>query len=87
MKLRFFKFYKSPISFSMFYSNPPHTDLIFQDATTQLQVIEPQNRYYSQYLGPEYMRARRVVDCHAGTSGLTSSLLTVLLIFILKNYF
>lgn len=68
----------------MFYSQPPHTDLIFQDATTQLQIIEPERRYYSQYLGPEYMRARRVVDCHAGTSSLTSSIFTIVLVLIFK---
>lgn len=69
----------------MFFSTPPYTDLIFQDATTQLQMIEPDRRYYSQYLGTEYMRARRVVDCHAGTNSLTSSILTIILVFILKH--
>lgn len=70
----------------MYYSTPPYTDLIFQDATTQLHVIEPEKRYYSQYLGQDYMRARRVVDCHAGTSNLVSSFLTISVAFILKYY-
>ncbi|XP_060530062.1 transferrin 2 isoform X3 [Cylas formicarius] len=53
-------------SFSMFTSPPPYSDLIFQDATTQLEVIDPSKRYYSTYLGKDFMRARRIVDCHAG---------------------
>ncbi|KAB0795605.1 hypothetical protein PPYR_12444 [Photinus pyralis] len=55
-------------SFSMFSSPPPFTDLIFQDATQQLKVIEPNERYYSTYLGPDYMRARRIVDCRSTSS-------------------
>lgn len=55
-------------SFSMFSSPPPFTDLIFQDATQQLKVIESNERYYSTYLGPDYMRARRIVDCRATSS-------------------
>ncbi|KAJ4431498.1 hypothetical protein ANN_20096, partial [Periplaneta americana] len=55
-------------SFGMFYSPPPHSDLIFQDAAQQLQVIEPYQRNYGAYLGKDFLRARRVVDCHAGAS-------------------
>lgn len=51
----------------MFNSQPPFTDLIFQDATTQLLVIPPEERQYGRYLGSDYMRARRIVDCHAGS--------------------
>ncbi|XP_030749871.1 melanotransferrin [Sitophilus oryzae] len=74
-------------SFSMFTSEPPYADLIFQDATTQLQIIEPSKRYYSAYLGPDFMRARRIVDCHAGASKRQSvtvfalTLLTALIVF------
>ncbi|CAG9858189.1 unnamed protein product [Phyllotreta striolata] len=57
-------------SFSMFSSPPPYSDLIFQDATTQLKIIPPSRRHYSDYLGKDFMRARRIVDCHAGTSNL-----------------
>ncbi|XP_043461748.1 melanotransferrin isoform X2 [Leptopilina heterotoma] len=62
-------------SFSMFYSVPPYSDLIFQDATQQLVVIPREKREYSSYLGPDFMRARRVVDCAAGASSVTYSLL------------
>ncbi|GJQ87813.1 putative ferric iron binding protein [Trypoxylus dichotomus] len=79
-------FYGSKIvdefSFSMFYSTPPYTDLIFQDAATQLKVIEPQYREYSAYLGPDFMRAKRVVDCYAGTSTSQGSLVLIVLSII-----
>lgn len=71
-------FFSSPHSFSMFYSTPPYTDLIFQDAATQLKAIEPKNREYSAYLGPDFMRAKRVVDCYAGTSTTKASLTLVI---------
>lgn len=53
-------------SFGMFYSPPPYSDLIFQDAAQQLQVIDSAYRSYGRYLGKDFLRARRVVDCHAG---------------------
>lgn len=61
-------------SFSMYYSPPPYSDLIFQDATQQLIVIPPEKREYSTYLGPDFMRARRIVDCNAGASAISYSL-------------
>lgn len=67
----------------MFSSVPPFTDLIFQDSTQQLKVIEPNERYYSTYLGKDYMRARRIVDCHAGTNNVQFSALNVLVSSIL----
>nr|CAD7458026.1 unnamed protein product [Timema tahoe] len=66
-------------SFSMFYSPPPYSDLIFQDATQQLKVIEPNERYYGSYLGGDFLRARRVVDCHAGAGLPTLSIVGTLL--------
>ena len=51
-------------SFNMFSSAAPYSDLIFQDATTQLIVIPPEKREYSAYLGPDFMRARGIVDCN-----------------------
>lgn len=60
-------------SFSMFYSPPPYYDLIFQDATRQLQVIKPEKRRYDLYLGSNFMRARRITDCHAGANSLNVS--------------
>lgn len=64
-------------SFSMFTSQPPYADLIFQDATTQLKVIEPSKRHYADYLGGDFMRARRIVDCHAGSSAIRDSIITI----------
>lgn len=52
-------------SFSMFSSPYGFYDLIFQDATRQLQVIPPHERKYEVYLGSNYMRARRITDCYA----------------------
>ncbi|KAF2898323.1 hypothetical protein ILUMI_07848 [Ignelater luminosus] len=70
-------------SFSMFSSTPPFTDLIFQDSTQQLKIIEPNQRYYSTYLGNDYMRARRIVDCHAGTNNVQFSAINILVSSIL----
>ena len=53
-------------SFSMFYSQPPFYDLIFQDATQQLRVVPPDQRRYDLYLGSDFMRAKRITDCDAG---------------------
>ncbi|KAL1513778.1 hypothetical protein ABEB36_003143 [Hypothenemus hampei] len=75
-------------SFSMFTSEPPYSDLIFQDATTQLEVIPQNKRYYSAYLGRDYMRARRIVDCHADSSSFHAAIsLTVvsyIMIFLIQ---
>nr|XP_018896656.1 PREDICTED: melanotransferrin [Bemisia tabaci] len=64
-------------NFAMFYSTPPYSDLIFQDAAQQLEIIPPELRWYSDYLGPDFMRARRIVDCHAGASQSAPSLLFI----------
>lgn len=53
-------------SFSMFYSQPPFYDLIFQDATHQLRVVPVDQRRYDLYLGGDFMRAKRITDCDAG---------------------
>ncbi|KAK2580797.1 hypothetical protein KPH14_011531 [Odynerus spinipes] len=70
-------------SFSMFYSVPPYSDLIFQDATQQLVVIPPEKRQFSAYLGPDFMRARRIVDCNAGAAALEHSIIATLVMLIL----
>ncbi|GAB0092188.1 Transferrin [Sergentomyia squamirostris] len=58
-------------SFSMFYSYPPYHDLIFQDATRQLQIIKPEERHYDRYVGKDFMRAKRITDCFAGGNQIT----------------
>ncbi|XP_043269095.1 melanotransferrin isoform X2 [Venturia canescens] len=75
--------YEDEFSFSMFSSAPPYSDLIFQDATQQLIAIPHEQREYSAYLGPDFMRARRIVDCDAGASALELSLITVLTTLLL----
>ncbi|XP_043490312.1 melanotransferrin [Polistes fuscatus] len=70
-------------SFSMFYSIPPYSDLIFQDATQQLVIIPPEKRQFSAYLGRDFMRARRIVDCNAGAASLGHSMIATLLMLIL----
>ncbi|XP_003695327.1 melanotransferrin [Apis florea] len=74
-------------SFSMFYSPPPYSDLIFQDATQQLVVIPPEKREFSAYLGPDFMRARRIVDCRAGASAIRHSILFTIVMIILTYIF
>ncbi|XP_043250391.1 melanotransferrin isoform X1 [Colletes gigas] len=74
-------------SFSMFYSQPPYSDLIFQDATQQLVVIPPEKREFSAYLGPDFMRARRIVDCNAGASAIEQSVLATIAMIILTYVF
>ncbi|XP_015127075.1 melanotransferrin [Diachasma alloeum] len=73
-------------SFSMFYSTPPYSDLIFQDATQQLVIIPPDQREYSKWLGPDFMRARRIVDCNAGASAITYSLVASLTTLLLAVF-
>lgn len=68
-------------SFSMFSSPIGYYDLIFQDATEQLQVIPREQRQYDVYLGSNFMRARRITDCAAGKSRLIAS---IVLVFILS---
>lgn len=74
-------------SFSMFYSQPPYSDLIFQDATQQLAVVPPEKREYSAYLGPDFMRARRIVDCNAGASAIEQSILATIVMIVLTYMF
>lgn len=62
-------------SFSMFYSPPPYSDLIFQDAAQQLVVVPPEKRQFSAYLGSDFMRARRIVDCNAGAANIQYSII------------
>lgn len=62
-------------SFSMFFSPSPYHDLIFQDATRQLLPIPKDQRRYDLYLGKDFMRAKRITDCHAGASQLTQNVL------------
>lgn len=70
----------------MFYSPPPFYDLIFQDATRQLQVIPPSQRNYEAYLGSDFMRAKRITDCTAGASSRQISSFVLAVAFV-TSYF
>lgn len=74
-------------SFSMFYSPPPYHDLIFQDATRQLQIVPKEQRRYDLYLGNDFMRAKRITDCQAGSSqiALSVSCLLAITISVIRN--
>ena len=54
----------------MFYSKPPYSDLIFQDAAQQIRVIPREEQNYREYLGRNFLRARALVDCRSGASSL-----------------
>uniref|UniRef100_A0A1Q3FHF5 Putative lactotransferrin n=1 Tax=Culex tarsalis TaxID=7177 RepID=A0A1Q3FHF5_CULTA len=60
-------------SFSLFYSNPPYHDLIFSDATRELRLVPGDRRWFDAYLGADFLRARRITDCHAGAKSLAFS--------------
>lgn len=66
----------------MFYSLPPYHDLIFQDATRQLQIIPHDKRRYDLYLGGDFMRAKRITDCDAGAANVQISISSVILLFV-----
>lgn len=73
----------------MFTSPEPYSDLIFQDATQQLKPIDSSLRHYSDWLGANFMRARRLVDCHAaGTTSLPIGIITMSLsVFFIHAWF
>lgn len=68
--------------FSMYYSAAPYSDLIFQDATQRLVIVPPEKREYSAYLGKDFMRARRVVDCRASASAISYSVFATIVMII-----
>lgn len=59
--------------------------MIFQDATQKLQIVPPSQRHYHKYLGPEFLRARQLVDCRAGAATLRSGLTAVLAGIFISN--
>nr|CAH0103781.1 unnamed protein product [Daphnia galeata] len=70
------------LDFALFTSDPPYNDVIFQDATQKLQIVPPSQRHYHKYLGPEFLRARQLVDCQAGATSLKSSIAAALTIVV-----
>lgn len=63
----------------MFYSAPPYSDLIFQDAAQQLKVIPESQRNYRDYLGKTFLKARALVDCRASACCITFDIFVVVL--------
>ena len=83
IKICFFLFF---FSFAMFYSQPPYSDLILQDATTQLKIIPEEKRWYSDYLGKNFMRAKRLVDCYAGSNQIVAQLILVIFSVFITSF-
>ena len=50
-------------SFSMFSSKVQYSDLIFQDATQKLHVINETQRHYLEYLDRNFIVAHKILDC------------------------
>ncbi|CAG7721948.1 unnamed protein product [Allacma fusca] len=79
--------YEDDFKFAMYYSHPPYSDLIFQDATQQLRVVPEEERNYRSYLGKNFLRAKALVDCRAGSSLTTSSYFVTFGILLLSIVF
>ena len=73
------------MDFALFTSDPPYNDVISQDATQKLQIVPPSQRHYQQYLGPEFLRARQLVDCKASASQMQSHFVVLVALFLLVN--
>jgi len=73
------------LDFALFTSDRPYNDVIFQDATQKLEIVPPSQRHYREYLGPEFLRARQLVDCRAGAAALRSTVsIALTLVFIVS---
>lgn len=73
------------LDFALFTSDRPYNDVIFQDATQKLEIVPPNQRHYQKYLGPEFLRARQLVDCRAGAATVQSTIsMTLTLLFIVS---
>ncbi|XP_055376878.1 melanotransferrin [Condylostylus longicornis] len=79
--------YVDEFSFSMFSSPAPYYDLIFQDATRQLQVIDKDKRSFDTYLGNDFLRARRITDCFASApKAMSTNIFYTLTSLVLLSY-
>jgi len=78
---------KNEFSFSMFYSEPPYADLIFQDAAQKIIVLPEEERHYLRYLGPEFAKAFEEVECFncCDVMWCPGLLLTLILTLVLVN--
>merc|ERR1712083_327507 len=71
---------KNEFSFSMFYSEPPFADLIFQDAAQKIIVLPPDQRNYKSYLGKEFAKAYEEVECTGSGAPSIRTRLVLLLV-------
>merc|ERR1719225_1646090 len=71
-------------SFSMFFSQLPYSDLIFQDAAQKLIVIPEEQRHHKAYLGREFSKAFEEVECSyvggCGEFGVSVTVLTLMIV-------
>merc|ERR1719411_2294195 len=77
-------------SFSMFYSEPPYADLIFQDATKQLIEL-PNDEYgnrptYYSYLDAEFLKAYRTVECRSRACSYVQNAVTTIFMVDFDSY-
>lgn len=77
-------------TFSMFYSEPPYADLIFQDATQRIIKLSEADRDYRHYLGREFIKAVESVECFKNSArpsytSTVPALLASLVIILLKR--
>ena len=73
------------MDFSLFTSEPPYNDVIFQDATQKLQIVPLNQQKYDKYLGSEFLRARQLVDCRAAAAPLLPAFYATLAL-VLVNF-
>jgi len=60
--------YSEDFTFKMFTSpSSSWPDLIFQDATSQLQPVPESDRNYVPYLGHDFLKSMKIVDCSVST--------------------
>lgn len=75
--------FEDDFNFQLFRSEFPYHDLIFQDATQQLQPVDYDKRHYHRYLGHDFLQAKRSVDCTAKASTLSISFTIIIISFTL----
>lgn len=69
--------------FQMFRSEFPYNDVIFQDAAQQLVPIPPEQQNYYEYLGYDFLHAKKAIDCSLASVRKSS---VSMLVFIILYY-
>ncbi|RWS21220.1 transferrin-like protein [Leptotrombidium deliense] len=76
--------YSSDFTFKMFTSEDEVHDLIFQDATSQLKAIPEHRRNYEIYLGHEFLKSMKVVDCTAAAASVKPLIFISTLLIVIR---